>query len=152
MRWQWSFFEAMRSRCVLDKRYYRFWCDYLVLTIVDDVFRCYGLSRSLVGSQDICRFFIVSRWFWRFLRYFHICWFFKFTIIIIYKFFLLNHLGPMFFQVYWPFYAIFSGGCQPSVQRCNVWNVSFKSSSKLECFREFWRILWHIVTPLGQCN
>ena len=92
------FFEAMRSRCVLDKRHNRFWCDYLDLTIVDNVFRFYGLSRFLVGSQYICRFFIVSRWFWRFLRYFHICWFFKFTIIIICKFFLLNHLGPMFFR------------------------------------------------------
>ena len=101
---------------------------WLSLTMSFDVMVChvFGCFSWFLG---ICKFFMVSRWFSQFSRYvFH---------------FFVYHRQRL---------AIISDGRQPFVQPCYVSNVSFKSSSKLECFREFWRILWHIVTPLGQCN
>ena len=59
-----------------------FWCDYLDLTIVDDVFRCYGFSQILVG------FFLGFSWFL----------FFVFACFC------------DFFEVHWPSYAIISDG------------------------------------------
>ena len=56
MWWQWSFFEAMRYWCFLDKRYYRYWCDYLDLTIVDDVFLIFGFSCFWMVFMVLCFF------------------------------------------------------------------------------------------------
>ena len=50
------FFDAVRFRCFLDKRYHRYRCDYLDLTIVDNVFRCHRFSRFLVGFHDFVRY------------------------------------------------------------------------------------------------
>ena len=33
--------KTMRSQCFLDTHYHCYWCDYLDLTIVDDLFQCY---------------------------------------------------------------------------------------------------------------
>ena len=46
----------MRYWCFLDKRYYRYWCDYLDLTIVDDVFSIFGFSCFWMVFMVLCFF------------------------------------------------------------------------------------------------
>ena len=102
------FFEAMRYWCFLDKRYYRYWCDYLDLTIVDDVFSIFGFH-----------FFGWFSWFYVFFQGFSIL---GFTIanyailLLIYQ----DRSFCHFFEVYWPSYAIICNGRHTSVKRCDV--------------------------------
>ena len=42
--------KTMRSQCFLDTHYHCYWCDYLDLTIVDDLFRCYCFFLRLLVS------------------------------------------------------------------------------------------------------
>ena len=69
--------KTMRSQCFLDTHYHCYWCDYLDLTIVDDLFRCYF-------------FFTIIGWF----SWFFIC--FKFAIVTLQ--FFTKPSGPMFLQ------------------------------------------------------
>ena len=46
------FFEVMRCRCFLDTRYHCYWCDFLDLTIVYDVF-FYLMAMISAGHQPM---------------------------------------------------------------------------------------------------
>ena len=121
------FFEAMRYWCFLDKRYYRYWCDYLDLTIVDDVFSIFGFSCFWMVFMVLCFF----------PGFFH-SWIYHRQLCD--SFANLNRSFCHFFEVYWPSYAIICDGRHTSVKRCDV---SFKSIPIYILHR--WSICWSSV-------
>lgn len=104
------FFEAMR--CFLDKRYYRYWCDYLDLTIVDDVFSIFGFSCFWMVFMVLCFFQGFSILGFTIANYA--------ILLLIYQ----DRYFCHFIEVYWPSYAIICDGRHTSVKWCDV---SFKS-------------------------
>ena len=74
----WSNFagEAMRFWCFFDTWYHRYWCEYLGLRIVDNVFLmlCFFTICGWFSwfPMVFSWFFIVSGWYSWFSRYFHV--------------------------------------------------------------------------------
>ena len=122
----------MQCWCFLDKCYHCNWCDYLDLTIVDDLFWCYGFSQFLVCINDFPSYFHGFSWV---LGWFSQCfkvingfsWFFNSFLFHHHQrchLFFCQTIRTDVFEAHWPSYAIISDGRQPSVQQCDVCDVS----------------------------
>ena len=107
--------------CKAVRKKYSCWCDYLDLPVVDDVF-WYTMI-----FHDFCSVF---------QSIFIVFW----LVIMVFQGILMvlpsSTIKTNIFEVLWPSYAIIFDGCQPSVQRRNVCDVSLKSN--LETLQTIW--------------
>ena len=123
------FFEAMRYWCFLDKRYYRYWCDYLNSTIVDDVFSIFGFSCFWMVFMVLCFF---SGFFHSWIYHRQLCDSFA------------NLSGPIFLPFFWGILTIV----------CNYMRWSPHIGQAMRCIVQVythlcrWSICWSSVPLL----
>ena len=134
MWWQWSFFQSGAILIFLDTvTHITIATDYLGFTIVDDVFRCFVFHFFWWFSwfsQVFLRFFMASGWRSKLFKAFWCFW----VNYVNNTIFLLNYQDRCFcdvFEVHWSSYTIISDSRQPSVQRCNVCDVSLNSNEQI---------------------